>query len=309
MDGAMSPRARYDAGRLLEQLRQFVTEVFHISLLDACEDPHVLRFVDHCLERPVVYGRSCIQRPIRKNLVWRIRDLAALMAEEHVQPPLGRISFEYAREAMRRYSTADHGSIAATPADVIALAEQLNERNPWELRLKTCILLLWATWARPTELLRRYYPDDISAKYRKGVVLAVPRSKTNTGPAEYIPVEHDPNSKYCAVCVLRRWLDWLGDGYHGPLFPRLEETYPHHPRSTPISPISFRGQLRTALRRHALRTSITPYSFRKGAATTAAANGWDFEEIQRRLRHRSFSYSLSYIDRRVLTRLMKVTVD
>ncbi len=304
----MSPSMRYNSTLIFKQFCKFLNDEFGSSLSAAREDPHVLRFIDHCVERPTIYAYRHIQRPIRRFLVWRIRLLAGVLAEMNASLSLSRISFDYAREMSRKYASVDRGSIAATPSDIVALVERLNERDPHELRLKACVLLLWATWARPSELLRRYYPHDICAKYRRGIVIAIPRSKTNVGPsAEYIAVEHDPNKRYCAVCALRRWLDWLGEDYDGPLFPVVMGT--RRPGTTPQTTLGLREQLKITQRRHGLATRITPYSFRKGAATAAAANSWKLEDIQRRLRHRSFNYSVPYIDRRVLMQLMKQTLD
>lgn len=155
------------------------------------------------------------------------------------------------------------------------------------------------------EVLNRRYPDDVCADYPEGIVITLPRSKTNFGPhAEHFAIRHDPEDELCGACALKAWLDWLGSDYRGPLFPLLHG-------GVRVGTGTFKTiNLNIALGQVMSSASIkgqrlTTYSSRKGPATAAAARGCDLGEIQQALRHESFACTTDYIHPDVLSAIMK----
>jgi hypothetical protein len=171
------------------------------------------------------------------------------------------------------------------------------------------ILLLWSTWARLSEFLWRVYPDDVRANHNNGIIVIVPRSKTNCGARiERFAISHETNEMLCPVCALRLWLDWLGPNYRGPLFPFLSRET-RLPYGLPLNRQGFNRQLQTALKRANVPLHLTSYSFRRGGATKAVADGWDFGRIAAKLRHATLASTIDYIDVSALFELMGNTVE
>jgi integrase len=216
-------------------------------------------------------------------------------------------TIQYVAELDARLRIEQRGVQAITTIQLERLIRSLDTSKPHPLRLKALALLLWSTWCRISELLRRTYPNDVRVSGRRGIVIAINRSKTNIGcKPELIFIPHTHEIDLCAVCALRAWLDWLGPAYVGPLFPFVSQGVP---TGMPLDCDRFNIQLSIALRRAGISDHLTSYAFRRGGATAAASNGVPFDQIAAKLRHRSFSSSVDYIDVNALFQLMANTVE
>jgi integrase len=253
-----------------------------------------------------VEGRP-VEGPIRAKLVERVCALAVLLRRKSAPLQITEQSFDAARALQARYAKPFKGARPVLDDDIEQLVRSLDDSNPRHLRLKSGVLLLRSTWARPSEILSRRYPSDINANYRRGIVIAVPTSKTSISP-QYFNVEHDPNPTLCGVCTLRKWLDWLGPGYRGPLFPTLGPKQCINAKSLGRS--YFSAQLSRAFAACGITTHrFTAYSLRKGQATLAAAHGLSLRDIQGRLRHGTILQSVCYIDAPILFQLVRATIE
>jgi integrase len=298
------------AAKLLRQLQEFLTERYGIALNEAQEVPHIHAFLEHVVERPTLrHYREIVQRPIRSTLVQRIADLRQRLYAMGCSLRLTAVTARYALELQNRYSTGRKGALAAYPEDVARLVDWLDDRRPRHLSLKAATLLIWHTWARPSEILSRYYPDDLDPDHTDGIVIIVPRSKTNPGGRpEHFKILHHENTVLCAICALRQWLEWLGADYRGPLFPALSSK--RSVTSVPYSTMKFSQALsRAFVAAGVTRRRYTSYSLRKGQATSAASRCRDLKRVQETLRHEHLAQSVDYIDRDVLFDLMRRTLD
>lgn len=300
-----------DACRLAGELEDFLKGHYGIAISDAREDPHVLTFFDHCADRSsFLTENGKRQRSIRHSLVERAYGLANWLRRNESPLQLSARSVDHARLLSDWYSDDRKPRTAIAVRDFRVLIASIETSTPHGKRLKAFLLLLWSTWARPGEIRCRRYPQDVRADYDAGVVITVPRSKTNSGPTpEYLTIAHEPTPEMCPVCALREWLDWLGPDYEGPLFPTVRNGG-SQPTSRMMSRVDANTQLLRALRRCGLaRKGIVLYSIRRGCATAAAAARWDLTQIQEGLRHRQCRQSVHYIDPDVLFAMMKSSVD
>ena len=96
--------------------------------------------------------------------------------------------------------------------------------------------------------------------------------KHHKGPPFSLSIPPAHSSQYCPVTLLSTYIAVRG-GTPGPLFCYLD--------NTPVSTPRFRALLRSALMFNNLQTlAITPHSFRIGAATYAASQGFSSTQIQ-----------------------------
>jgi len=161
--------------------------------------------------------------------------------------------------------------------------------------MRAIILILWDTWARPSEILSRQYQTDIDDTDERGIMLLVPTSKVNPGPEpEILTITHNKSQEFCSVCALRAWCDYLGSDWSGPLFPGIIGL---EPTRIKMRSTQFWGRFtRLVTRTWGEHRHYSPYSIRRGGATTAAALGWPMSEIKLKLRHDDEFQSMAYID-------------
>jgi hypothetical protein len=290
------------------QLRAFTEERFGVSLSTISEDPHILAFLDHCVSRPVRFTSegALAEGPIRATLVKRLLTFAKYGKPENANFRITDLSVRHARGLADKHAKSNKGANAITPTALRHLVAGINTAAPLGKRNKAAILSLWQTWGRPRELLLRRYPEEICADYDRGVVITVPNSKTNDGPdPEYFLLEHESDKAICPVCALRKWIDWLGPDYRGPLFPTMSSRLLIATGQPMKTKVLRRRLQELCVRTGHERNAFSPYSFRKGPATTAAAQGWRLGDIRKRLRHQNIFQSLGYVDRPVLFELMR----
>jgi len=303
-------KGRRYARQFLEQLATFIHDHFGVRLEDAREVPHVSAFLEHVVERPRTYSAGkLVERPVRETLVDRCIDLQKLLAYMGSSLQISEGTIRYAAQLRLRYRRESSGATPAREGDVIKLIESLDEHRLRDLRLKAIVLLVWHSWARPSEIIGRQYPDEIDASHPDGVIVTVPRSKANPGSRrERFLIRHDANTFVCAVCCLGKWLNVLGDNYRGPLFVGTH-------RNDTLSTTQYTPGMLTRALMKAFRNAgvtgrhYTAYSLRRGQATRAAALRIAPAEIQRALRHKSFSQSLAYIDADTLFTTLGLTLD
>jgi hypothetical protein len=292
------PRPDY-AENYHRQLVEFVREQFNADEAHMCE-AHVMAFLEYCLTRPRRHSENgrLVEAPICNGLPNVVSNLSAYYRE--IRPTLITArTWRFAESLRDRYGPAPRKATALTPGDARAFVAVL-DRRPHNLRTKAAFLLLCTTWRRPSEFLWLDYPQCVRAGYDRGIVLVVPKNKTNPREPRLSPILHTKDRTICPVCALREWLDFLGRDYRGPLFPTLCKKRPRQ--------VSLRvGDFTETIQALARRTGRPPglygsYSLRRGGASTAAALGWDLEVIQRQLWHKNVSETLQYIDPDVLTR-------
>ncbi len=292
-----STELRY-AATFKAELEAFARENFGVSTRDINEEVHVRGFLEHCAARPRLHSDGAsgmIHGPIRRTLPHRVQCLQWHTQSIGSPYTITDLSIEYARDLRNRYAPTARQARPLTPNDVRQLLQALDVSYPNGARMKALILLYWDTWARPNELLARRYPQELDDTDSRGIVLTVPTSKENRGPTpEYFTVKHDPDTELCAVCALREWLAYLGPNWTGPLFPSL---WGYRVSTLPMSTTRLEKCLSTLVRRvWGNARHYTPYSFRRGAATTAASRNWDPKQIQTKLRHDSALEMFTYID-------------
>lgn len=296
---------------LARQFRDFISSSFGISDNEVQEDPHFFAFLDFCVERPRLHDArtgGCIQRPMARTLVSRIQALAAAESYTGLRVPVTERSLERARELQSLYAPRVQGARAITPDTLRRLVDAIDLTSPYGIRLKAGLLNIAKSWGRPSEILNRLFPDEVDAGHDKGIVFIVPRSKTNPGPhPERLAIAHESDPNYCAICAAREWRDWLGAAYRGAFFTTLTNSLV--PTGRPLSAKGLWKQLKDLARRCGIDPkSVSPYSLRKGSATTAAITGASWSEIQTGLRQKSLRYASAYVDKDALFDMMRGTV-
>lgn len=281
------------------QLVAFVREQFNVDEADMLE-AHVMAFLEYCLTRPRCYSENgrLSEAPICNGLPTVVFYLSTYYRESRSALITAR-TWRFAEALCDRYGPPPRKATALSPDDARAFLGALNDR-PHNLRTKAAFLLLCATWRRPSEYLWLDYPECVRPDYDHGIALIVPRNKTNPREPRLSPVPHTKDRSICPVCALRKWLDFLGKGYRGPLFPTLRYMKPQ--------PISLGvGNFTHTIQNLAHKTGRQPelyssYSLRRGGASMAAALGWDLEVIQKQLWHEHLAETLQYIEPDVLMR-------
>lgn len=293
----------FDAYAALKCFEAYLLDYYDIGLLKAREKPHFLGFLDYIIEPASDRPDLQFFVPLSvTNLPALTRRLAPLLRMADSPIRITNRSYEHIERLIAVHSRSPRQAVAISRENLRRLLAAIDMSAPRGLRLYAVILCLWVTMARPSELLERRYPEDLSADYDEGIVITVPRTKTNP-EGECFAIRHERNAKLCPICALRRWLEWLGPDYSGYLFPsfrshtdRLDKNH----FSVPCL-INALRPLSSAL---GVRPHFTSYSFRRGAATTAARARWGTSQIQHALRHASIIQSLRYIDRPGLFDLM-----
>lgn len=300
---------RSAAKRLLLQFEEYVAEHWGAHLSDTREVPHVRAFIEYLATRPCAsrHGRL-YQKPIRKTLLAHVDALAALLRSLDYPLQIGNETLRYARQLQDSFTTWRRGAFPARADDLRQLATSLDVTRPRQLRLKAIMLLVWYTWARPSEIIGRRFPEDLRTNHNDGIVLTVGRSKTNPNAPEFFKIRHETDTLLCAICTLRLWLEWLGEGYRGPLFPLLDW------RNVVVPGAYTSNYFSQSLRRAFVNAGITrqrytAYSLRKGRATGAAAVRIPLERIQHSLRHSELAQSIEYIDPEVLLENMRNALE
>jgi integrase len=297
------------ASRLIRELTMFLHREHDANLQDATEW-QIHRFVEYLVDRPATYRDGRLgQRPIQRSLVSRIKGLARTLRSLDSPLRITSSTIEYAQQLQLPYLTEKRGAATATIAEIHQLVSALNSDAPRIMRLKAVTLLILHTFARPSEILNRIHPDDVNADQIDGIVLTVPTSKTNPGPKpERFEIVHHPEVLWCAVCALKQWIDWLGDGYAGRLFPMLRRS-DDSVQTRPYSTQAYSDSLFRAFARAGVRRHLTAYSLRKARATHAAAVGIALPTIATSLRHAGLAQAFTYIDRDVLLHRMRNALE
>jgi integrase len=291
------------AERYLAQLGALAAEHFDVAG-DAVEESHVQAFLDYCVSRPVAYsprGRM-LYKPASRYLPEIVRFVQDYCTNRGLRSPMSSVSHEYACQLRAKIAPETRRAVPLLQKDVDTLIDACITSTPHGLRMRVLLLLFWDTWARPSELLRRRYPDDIDASDQRGIVITVRSSKVNSGPEpEYFAVRHAREENRCPVCSLRTWLEYLGDDWRGPLFPGIKGFLPTaHPLDTTNFCLALKRHAHAAL---ATSQDVSSYSLRRGAATMAAVLDWPPHQIQRKLRHNVSSQMNDYIDAALMASL------
>jgi integrase len=279
--------------------------------IERAKQPHALQYYRQCFARPRTWDErgAQIDGPIGDEIVEAAKTLQAFLQLTSSPFQITWDTIHLLTEIASQQPLKRRGAPAATIHEIKALARILATLSPYDLRLRAMILVFWSTWARTAELCHRIYPDDLRIADTDGILILVPRSKTNYGTKiETFRIRHNDDPLLCAVCGLRAWLDWLGPNYRGPLFPSFtRET--RRPSGVPLNVLGLNRQLVTALRRANITTKLTSYSFRKGGATNAVLNGWQFNQVAAKLRHSTLSCTPDYIDTGALFTLMENVIE
>jgi integrase len=293
----MSASDRDACSRFKLEFETFVLQQFNVAPHQIHETPHALAFLDHCVSRPRVHSSQgrMLQAPLIRTLPERVSDLQRYYGSIGLACPFSDRAHRYAHELRDRIAPVRRRASVLLPNDIRELLDGCDESLPKRLRMRAALLLMWDTWARPSEILSRWYPNDIDATDDRGIIIVVQRSKANQGPLpEYFTIRHANDDDLCPVCNLRKWLDYLGKNWNGPLFPGLRG---FEPTLQPLSTIGFNKAMSTIARRvWGKGRHYTSYSLRRGAATTAAALDWPSELIQAKLRHDFVIQISDYID-------------
>jgi hypothetical protein len=240
-------------------------------------------------ERPRT-GATCAAEALRNSDFGKLQSDAKLQSEIATKlPPCN----------LRRF---------AAPNELRLLLSAMNPSKAAHLRDSAAILLIWDTWARPHEILNRWYPRDFRHD-DNGLTIILPRSKTNFGPnPEYLLTKHNQcGDSLCPLCALEAWLARLGPDYTGPLFPWVYHDRPV--RKQPIKGAQLRLVLVELSNACGIEPPLTPYSLRRGGATTAATLRWSFDQIRRKLRHTNCKQSADYINSTTLLEMMRRLMD
>lgn len=293
-----SEHSQYYAVEFKKQLESFVRVKFDVEPDGIREDLHSFAFLSHCVTRPIVLSDTGRMKegPLTRWLPHRVRLLQSYCDALGIACPMGERSMLYATALRDIHAPRRRSAPAMTPADLLRLVTACDRSKPRGLQMKALLLLLWDTWARPSEILRRRFPDDLDATDSRGIIIRLPTSKTKAGThTEYLTVAHSPEQDLCSICALSDWLRYLGSSWKGQLFPGLKGFTPT------AESVWFKGTLKTLVRtvwgnaRH-----YSPYSLRRGGATAAAALGWSPEIIKNKLRHGHSTHFLDYVDSEVM---------
>lgn len=128
-----------------------------------------------------------------------------------------------------------------------------------------------------------------------GVVIALPRSKTNqTGEqAELVVLPRVANKEHCAVEAITRWRDTAGID-DGPLFRRV--TKGNRPGDKRLNPGAINDLVQKAITRAGIDASpYSAHSLRAGFVTYAHLRGINDRAIMHQTRHRSLTSLGKYI--------------
>jgi len=195
---------------------------------------HFMAFLEYCLTRPIQYYENGRRReaPIRNALPEVANYLGAYYRLRGKEPPFSGRLRRFAEELAATFGHAPRTALAASPDDVRDFVSSLSSR-PLDLRTKAAILSLFASWRRPSEVLWLDYPQCLRAEYEAGIALIIPGSKTNPRSRPQ-PVRHTKDERVCPVCAIKTWLEYLGAGYVGPLFPVLRKGNPQ-PKSLDVA--------------------------------------------------------------------------
>lgn len=258
------------------------------------EDPHLLEFLDYCTRRPWKYKDGKLaERPLHQNLYERVHLLQRFGPDFDLPFCVTELSLEYALTLIKDFVKRDPGSRPLSPDEVRQIIATIDTSNPLGKRFKAALLCIWETWARPSEVLRRLYPDELSADFDRGIVITVSKSKTNPRNPKILTLEHDRDREMCSICALDVWLQDLGCDYRGPLFPTICKAK---------SPFMCSHTLWEEARRHAAIAGLNPenigsYSLRKGPATTSAIKGHDTAYLIEKLGQQSSRCWQAYVSR------------
>lgn len=161
------------------------------------------------------------------------------------------------------------------------------------LRDRALLLVGFVTALRRSELAAL----DLAhlAEHPRGLVLSIPRSKTNQTGAqpELVVVPHGTNPHRCPVTALNAWLD-AADITDGPVFRPVSKGNRPLPRR--LHPESVNTLVRNAIQRSGTDASgYSAHSLRAGFVTHAHLRGATDRAIAHQTRHRSLATLGGYV--------------
>jgi hypothetical protein len=292
--------------RYFAQLVSFTREQFLVDESQITE-AHIMAFLEYCVNRPKVYRNSRLaEGPLRNGLTSAVFALSAYYHSRGTWSPVTRKVYAFAQALREGFGCAPRKAAPLSPALVHGLVAAAG-CSPSALCTAALLLLLCETWCRPCELLWLDYPQCLRTAYNGGIVLVIPWSKVPLKEPRYEAVLHTKDPLVCAVCTLKRWIDFLGAEYSGPLFPHVRRG---HPVERAVTTTEFTASLRSLVRKAGrMAGAYSSYSARRGSATTAAEAGWDFAAIQHKLWHTDIQTTFGYIETEALIRRMRSIWD
>ncbi len=277
--------------RYSAQLLRFCREMFLVDEPEIC-DVHVMAFLVHCVNRPVVRDErgQLVEGPLRNGLSTLVEALSVYYRCVGISPITKRVR-RFAAALREQYGRPPRLAEPLTLEGVRDFISAMN-RRPLGLRNKAVLLLLCETWCRPGELLALDYPGCVRGS-GDGIVVTFAHCKADCGEPHFVPVAHARDPDLCPICALKVWIDYLGPGYVGPLFPSLRQG---RPRPASLSTSGVTSMLRSLAKKSGRNPdTYSSYSTRRGSATIAASEGWELSAIQRKLWHAHVGQTLHYI--------------
>lgn len=161
------------------------------------------------------------------------------------------------------------------------------------LRDRALLLVGFVTALRRSELAA--LDVDHLAEHPRGLVLSIPRSKTNQvgGQPELVVIPHGTHPQRCPVTALRTWLD-AATITDGPIFRPVSKGNRALPRR--LHPESVNALVRNAIQRSGTNPAgYSAHSLRAGFVTHAHLRGATDRAIAHQTRHRSLATLGGYV--------------
>lgn len=210
-----------------------------------------------------------------------VNAIGALHRAHDLEPPRSRDLVMYC-SMLRK----EHVIQSATPFstdDVMALCSAAALEMPNRAARDIALFLLgFAGALRPIEEAAIRF-DDLDIR-PGGVRITIPTSKNNYKKPRRVTIGRGMFAFSDPVAALLRWLEAgkITDGY---VFRKIERNDRVHEGLMPLTHTTLNKILRRYARTLNLKGRISWYSFRRGCATTAAANGVSVDVLRDHLRH------------------------
>jgi len=194
----------------------------------------------------------------------------------------------YRKERTGKQRKAPPITLDELHATVDAARRQRDERKA----LRDAALLLFGFYAglRESELVSVEIENlDIQ---RTGILLFLPKSKTDPGFGAYVPVPRLRRKRYCPTRAIELWIAAAGRK-KGKLFFNLSR---HQSGRASLRPIQINDLIKELSWDAGIRDKkLTGHSLRVGCATALHGKGNRYEEIAELLRHSNTSTTRGYV--------------
>jgi len=154
-------------------------------------------------------------------------------------------------------------------------------------------LIFFAAALRPSEV--RWMRVEHLEFRSRGLILTIPTAKCSFNKPKRLTLRY-AQGELCPVKALQRWI-WMAGIESGYVFRRIDRN-DHVLGNRPLGVGSVALIFERYARRIGIQGKITPYSARRGCATTLMENGATLDQIRGHLRHKYQETTQIYVDDR-----------